>query len=198
MIRMRNNIRRNCINIIRRKIRIIKIDPYLIIIIIGLRKMRTLQIFRLLKIKIFRFFLNPNPDFCLLAVKKKITEKNIRSYGIYYGDKKGEPEIKNVNEIKENVADKNFSEIGGYYANKIGKYYKNCYSIFGLENKLHQYLRNCKASDNIRRAAKIKIQSTIIVSDKNIPILKFLKKLKFNSRNYFRIFYYATVKISLN
>jgi hypothetical protein len=106
--------------------------------------------------------------------------------------------IENIIEINENVTDKNFSEINGYYANKIGKYYRNCDLIFELGNKLYQYLRNCKASDSIRRVIKIKIKSTIIISGKDIFILKFSKEFKFDLRNYFRIFYYAIIKISLN
>jgi hypothetical protein len=107
---------------------------------------------------------------------KENVRKNIRLYKIYYGDKENESKIENVIEINENIADENSSEIGGYYADKAGKYYRNCNSIFGLENKLHQYLRNCKASDNIRRAIKFKIKSTIIIPDKNISILKFSRK----------------------
>jgi hypothetical protein len=111
--------------------------------------------------------------------------------------KKNEFKIENVIEINENVADKNFSEINKYHADKIGKYYRNCNSIFELGNKLHQHLRNYKISDNIRRAIKSKIRSTIIIPDKNISILKFSKKFKSDFGNYFRIFYYATVKILL-
>jgi hypothetical protein len=117
---------------------------------------------------------------------------------MYYGDKKNKSEIENVIEINENVVNENFSEINGYHADKIGKYYKNYNSTFESENKFYQYLRNCKISDNIRRAIKSKIKSTIIIPDKNKSILKSLRKFKFNSGNYFRIFYYATVKILLN
>jgi hypothetical protein len=106
---------------------------------------------------------------------------------MYYDDKKGEFEIENIIEINKNVADENSFEINEYYADKIEKYYRNCNLIFELENKFHQYLRNCKISNNIRRIIKIKIKSTIIVPGKNIFILKFIRKFKFNLENYFRI-----------
>jgi hypothetical protein len=121
----------------------------------------------------------------------------VRPYEIYYGDEKNESEIENVIEINENIVDENSSEINEYYADKTKKYCKNCNSIFELENKLHQYLRNCKTNDNIRRTIKIKTRSTIIIPDKNISILKFSKEFKSDSGNYFRIFYYAIIKISL-
>jgi hypothetical protein len=54
-------------------------------------------------------------------------------------------EIENVIEVKEKIIDENFSknffEEDRYCADKIGKYYRNCNSIFESENKLHQYLR---------------------------------------------------------
>jgi hypothetical protein len=54
-------------------------------------------------------------------------------------------EAENVIEIKKEIIDENPSENSfeedRYYADKIGKYCKNCNSIFGSENKLHQYLR---------------------------------------------------------
>jgi hypothetical protein len=61
----------------------------------------------------------------------------VRPYGIYYGDKESGSEIEDVIEINENIADKDFFEINGYHANKIGKYCRNCNSIFELENKLY-------------------------------------------------------------
>jgi hypothetical protein len=43
------------------------------------------------------------------------------------------------------ITDENFSEVSSeedrYCADKIGKHYRNCNSIFGSGNKLHQYLR---------------------------------------------------------
>jgi hypothetical protein len=135
----------------------------------------------------------PAPDYNSYWVKK-----NARPYGAHYGDEEGGSEAEDVIEANENVADDNPSEINGYYADKIGKYCKNCNSTFESGNKLYQHLRNCKISDNIRRAIKIKTKSTIIVPDKNISILKSSRKFKFNSGNYFRIFHYATVKILLN
>jgi hypothetical protein len=107
--------------------------------------------------------------------KKKNVKKNARPYEIYYGDKKSESEIENVIEINENIAHENSFEINEYYADKIGKYCRNCNSIFDLKNKLYQYLRNSKISDNIRRIIKIKIRSTVIIPDKNIFILKFFQ-----------------------
>jgi hypothetical protein len=68
---------------------------------------------------------------------------------MHYGDKEGGSEIENINKINEDVANKNSSEIDGYYADKAGKHCRNCNSIFESENKLHQYLRNCKTSDTI-------------------------------------------------
>jgi hypothetical protein len=104
--------------------------------------------------------------------------------------------------VKIKVIDEDLSEGSSeedrYYINKIENRCRNCNLIFGLGNKLRQYLRNCKASDNIRRVTKIKIKPTIIVPDKNISILKFLREFKSDSENYFRIFYYATIKILLN
>jgi hypothetical protein len=47
---------------------------------------------------------------------------------------------------------KNFSEKDRFYINKTEKRYRNCNSTFGSKNKLHQHLRNYKASDNTRRA----------------------------------------------
>jgi hypothetical protein len=50
-------------------------------------------------------------------------------------------EVENVIEIKKEIIDENFSEDSSeenrYYADKIGKYYRNCNSIFGSENKLY-------------------------------------------------------------
>jgi hypothetical protein len=51
--------------------------------------------------------------------------------------KKGESEIENIIEINEDVADEDFSEVSGYHVNKIGKYCRNCNSIFELENKFY-------------------------------------------------------------
>jgi hypothetical protein len=90
--------------------------------------------------------------------------------------------------------DPELSEVGGYHADKAGKHCRNCNSTFESGNKLHQHLRNCKASDNTRRAIKIKTRSTIIVPGKDIPILKSSREFK----DCFRTFHYATVKISLN
>jgi hypothetical protein len=54
-------------------------------------------------------------------------------------------EIENVIEAKKNFFDKisseDFFEKDKYYADKAGKYCRNCNSIFGLENKLHQHLQ---------------------------------------------------------
>jgi hypothetical protein len=54
-------------------------------------------------------------------------------------------EVENVIETKEEIIDENSSkdssEKDRYCADKIGKYCRNCNSIFGSENKLHQYLR---------------------------------------------------------
>jgi hypothetical protein len=61
----------------------------------------------------------------------------VRSYEIYYDDKKSRSEIENVIEINENIADENSFEIDGYYVDKIEKYCKNCNSIFELGNKFH-------------------------------------------------------------
>jgi hypothetical protein len=50
-------------------------------------------------------------------------------------------EVEDVIEIKEKIIDEdfseNFSEENRYYANKIGKYCRNCNSIFGSENKFY-------------------------------------------------------------
>jgi hypothetical protein len=135
--------------------------------------------------------------FLFTSDKNKNIKKNARPYEIYYDDKKNGSEIENIIEINENIVDKNFFEINKYYADKIRKYCRNCNSIFELENKLYQCLRNCKANDSTR-VTKIKTKSTIIIPGKNIFILKFLKKFKFDSGNYFRIFYYAIIKILLN
>jgi hypothetical protein len=54
-------------------------------------------------------------------------------------------EAEDIIEIKKEITDENssedFSEEDRYCADKIGKYYRNCNSIFESENKLHQYLR---------------------------------------------------------
>jgi hypothetical protein len=54
-------------------------------------------------------------------------------------------ETENVIETKEEIIDEDPSEDSSeedkYCADKIGKHYRNCNSIFGLRNKLHQYLR---------------------------------------------------------
>jgi hypothetical protein len=131
-----NRIIINICNYIKRKIIIIKINPYLIIIIIKLKRTRTLRIFKYLKIKIFRLFFNLNLDFYLLAVKK-IVKKNARPYEIYYDNEKSRSEVENVIEINEDIADENPSEVNEYYADKIGKHYRNYNLIFELENKLY-------------------------------------------------------------
>jgi hypothetical protein len=54
-------------------------------------------------------------------------------------------EAENVIEAKKEITDenssKNSSEEDKYCVDKAGKYYRNCNSTFGSENKLHQYLR---------------------------------------------------------
>jgi hypothetical protein len=60
--------RRSCINISRRKIKIIKINSCLIIIVTELN-------FQIIKNKDFPLFSNSNPDSYLLAVKKRTSEK---------------------------------------------------------------------------------------------------------------------------
>jgi hypothetical protein len=56
---------------------------------------------------------------------------------MYYDDKKGEFKIENVIEINENIVNEDSSEINGYYTHKIGKYYRNCNSIFELKNEFY-------------------------------------------------------------
>jgi hypothetical protein len=56
IIKTRNSMGRSYININRRKIRIIKIDPYLIIIVIELRKTRTFKNFKKFSNKDFSLF----------------------------------------------------------------------------------------------------------------------------------------------
>jgi hypothetical protein len=111
---------------------------------------------------------------------------------------KKKSETENIIEANKNVIDEYSPKIDRYHADKAGRYYKNCNSIFELGNKLYQHLRNYKINDNTRRAIKIKTKSTIIIPGKNIFILKFSREFKSDSGNYFRIFYYAIIKILLN
>jgi hypothetical protein len=72
----------------------------------------------------------------VIEAKKKITDEN--------PSEDSSEEDENVIEAKEEITDKNSEnsfEKDRYYVNKAGKYCRNCNSIFGLRNKLHQHLR---------------------------------------------------------
>jgi hypothetical protein len=74
----------------------------------------------------------------LLFISDK--EKNIKKTHVrteHITAKKKFFKIENIIKANEDIADKKIFEINGYHVNKIGKYYRNCNSIFESEKKFH-------------------------------------------------------------